>query len=60
MDRRKNVTFSDLKTQWHPAFCAATRLELILNKDELDFKEEYNLSRKPLQIDLLIQRCVKH
>lgn len=54
MSHKKNVTFSEIKTQWHPAFCAAARLELIFNKDELDFREEYNLNRKPLQIDLLI------
>ncbi len=54
MSHKKNVTLSELKTQWHPAFCAAARLELIFNKNELDFREEYNLSRKPLQIDLLI------
>ena len=54
MSHKENATLSEIKTQWHPAFCAAARLELIFNKDELDFREEYNLSRKPLQIDLLI------
>ena len=47
------------KIQWHPAFCAAAELELRFNKDDLEFKREYNLSKKPLQMDLLIieKRC---
>ena len=44
----------DAKIQWHPAFCAAAELELRLNKADLEFKREYNLSKKPLQMDLLI------
>ena len=40
--------------QWHPAFYAATRLELHDNIGELEFYPEYNLSKKPLQADLLI------
>lgn len=42
------------KTQWHPGFTAAIRIELKDNRDDLEFKEEHNLSKKPLQIDLLI------
>lgn len=42
------------KTQWHPGFTAAIRMELRDNRDDLEFKEEHNLSKKPLQIDLLI------
>lgn len=42
------------RNQWHPAFCSAVRLELLSNKDDLKFESEYNLSRKPLQIDLLV------
>ncbi len=45
---------SGVKLQWHPAFCAAAELELRLNKEDLSFRREYNLSKKPLQIDLLI------
>ena len=44
----------ELKHQWHAPFCAAMRLELRENKDILDFINEYNLSSKPLQMDLLI------
>ena len=42
------------KIQWHPAFCAEAELELRFKKDDLEFKREYNLSKKPLQMDLLI------
>lgn len=51
-----NVTRSDLDIQWHPAFCAAAELEFMENKGELDFQREYNLSKKPLQIDILVVR----
>lgn len=44
----------EVKLQWHPAFCAAARLEFSEDMDVLEFYSEYNLSRKPLQIDLLI------
>ena len=44
----------DARTQWHPAFCSAVRLELIENKAELDYENEYNLNSKPIQMDLLV------
>ena len=50
----ENVTLSDIAIQWHPAFCAAAELELSANRAELDFQREYNLGKKPLQIDLLV------
>jgi hypothetical protein len=40
--------------QWHPAFYAATGLELQENIEELEFKPEYNLSKDPIRVDLLI------
>lgn len=40
--------------QWHPGFYSAAELELISNRDSLEFQREYNLSKKPLQMDLLI------
>ena len=49
-----NKKQSNAKLQWHPAFCAAAELELRLNKADLEFKREYNLIKKPLQMDLLI------
>lgn len=42
------------KLQWHPAFCAATELELRQDLDVLELIPEYNLSKKPLQIDFVI------
>lgn len=42
------------RTQWHPGFCSAVRLELRDNREELDYTNEYNLNRKPIQIDLLV------
>jgi hypothetical protein len=40
--------------QWHPAFYAAAGLELKENIEELEFVQEYNLSKEPVRIDLLI------
>lgn len=45
---------SDTKIQWHPGFVAAMGLELREYRKDLDFKKEYNLNTKPLEIDLLI------
>ncbi len=45
---------NEVKLQWHPAFCAAARLEFNEDMEALEFYSEYNLSRRPLQIDLLI------
>lgn len=42
------------KIQWHPAFCAAAELELRENIKELDLIPEYNLSKEPIRIDLLV------
>ena len=42
------------KIQWHPAFCGATEWELKDNKNDLIFEREYNLSKKPLQMDMLV------
>lgn len=42
------------KTQWHPAFCSAIKLELTENKKDLDFDSEHNLNTRPIAIDLLV------
>jgi hypothetical protein len=42
------------KIQWHPGFYSAMELELAQNKEALTFEREHNLSKKPLQVDLLI------
>nr|WP_296488434.1 hypothetical protein [uncultured Acetatifactor sp.] len=38
--------------QWHPGFYGAAEIELIVNKDVLEFQREYNLSKEPLRMDL--------
>ena len=47
---------SDLleKIQWHPAFYAAAGLELMEDIERLEIRPEYNLSKEPIRIDLLI------
>lgn len=40
--------------QWHPGFYGAAEIELISNKDDLEFQREYNLSKEPIRMDLLI------
>ncbi len=45
---------SDTKIQWHPGFVAAMNLELVENRIDLTYEKEYNLSTKPLEIDLLV------
>ncbi len=42
------------KIQWHPAFYAAAGLELYEDIERLEIKTEYNLSKEPIRIDLLI------
>lgn len=44
----------DTDIQWHPGFVSAMELELIDYKGRLCFDSEHNLSKKPLQIDLLV------
>ena len=39
---------------WHPAFYGGIELELREYRDELEFKREYNLSKEPLKMDLLV------
>ena len=45
---------SDTKIQWHPDFVAAIDLGFKKNRDDLIYEKEYNLSTKPLEIDLLV------
>ena len=42
------------KIKWHPAFYAATELELHEDVEVLELIPEYNLSKEPIRIDLLI------
>ena len=48
------------RSKWHPAFCAAAELELRDNREYLSFNREYNLSKEPLQIDLLVIKKPPH
>lgn len=60
MHEKRNTVTSDIKIQWHPGFYAAAELELSDNQDDLLFQTEHNLSRKPLQIDLLVIKKKKN
>ena len=43
------------KIQWHSGFYGAAELEFGSDKEVLEFNREYNLSKEPLRMDLLIQ-----
>ncbi|MBM6853466.1 3-isopropylmalate dehydrogenase [Mediterraneibacter glycyrrhizinilyticus] len=47
------------KLQWHPGFCAALRITLESDLEYLEIHEEYLLSKKPLQVDVLIVKKLK-
>ena len=47
------------KLQWHPAFGAALRITLQEELKYLEMREEYLLSKKPLQMDILIIKKLK-
>lgn len=42
------------KIQWHPAFASTMKIELAEYEAMLSFMTEYELSRKPLRLDVLI------
>jgi hypothetical protein len=56
VDRVKGVNLLQKKIQWHPAFCSAAELEFRADREALEFQPEKNLSRKPLQVDLVIRK----
>lgn len=43
-----------INKQWHSGFCGAIELEFRQEKDLLEFNREYQLSKKPLEMDMLI------
>lgn len=51
MEPKKKETKS---TYWHPAFFADIQIELKEDADNLVFESEHQLSKKPMQIDVLI------
>ena len=44
------------KIQWHPAFAGAIELEFRDDHKYVIIQQEYNLSKEPIRIDLLISR----
>lgn len=50
----KNLESMDIL--WHPGFYGAMEIELISDKGVFEFQREYNLSKEPLRMDLLIIR----
>ena len=42
------------KIQWHPAFAAVIELEFRDDHKYVIIQQEYNLSKEPIRIDLLI------
>lgn len=40
--------------QWHPGFYGAAELEFLSNKGDLEYQQEFNLSKEPIRMDLLI------
>lgn len=48
---RNNDAETRQKIQWHPAFVAATKIEFEDEQEKLKFESEYQLSKKPMQID---------
>ena len=46
---------SDDKIQWHPAFDAALQIELGEEAKYLEFEPEHLLSKKPMQIGVLVK-----
>ena len=47
------------KLQWHPGFCAALRIAMQDQMEYLEMQEEHLLSKKPLQMDVLIIKKVQ-
>ncbi len=46
----------DQRKQWHMGFYGAMELEFREDKDSLEFYREYQLSKKPLEMDMLVVR----
>lgn len=45
---------TDGRLQWHSGFSAALRVELEEELDDLCIEDEHMLSKKPMQIDVLV------
>ncbi|MDR2117321.1 MAG: hypothetical protein LBP87_13165 [Planctomycetaceae bacterium] len=42
------------KNQWHPGFCGAMKLELNKYHHVLEFKDEHQITKGPLRVDMLV------
>jgi hypothetical protein len=51
---KEAMRLADQKIQWHPGFYAGIELEL--RPFDLEYDQEYQLTKGPLSIDLLIIR----
>ena len=51
---KESIKVDEERTYWHPAFCGITEWELKLNRDDLFFDSEFQLSKKPIQMDMLV------
>ena len=51
----KRLNTNDEKIQWHPAFDAALQIEFGEEAKYLEFDPEHLLTKKPMQIDVLIK-----
>ena len=47
-------TSGKAEIRWHPGFYGAAEIELISDKDVLEFQREYILGKEPVRMDLLI------
>lgn len=56
IDNKPNGKENDIK--WHNAFYAATQLDFYKDRKELDFINEYCLSKEPLRIDVKIVKKI--
>lgn len=45
---------TEMTIPWHPGFYGAAEIEFAANKGDLEFHREYNLSKEPLRMDLLV------
>ena len=53
------MNITDHRIQWHPAFDASLQIELAEESEYLRFESEHLLSKKPLQIDILVIKKLK-
>ena len=52
--RRTKSVPEEAGIRWHPGFCGAAEIEFLSNKRDLEFLQEYHLSREPVRMDLLV------